>query len=187
MSNRIDLPYTRFLDPEGRMVGELPAWADDFNLLSELYRRMVLTRLFDQKAVALQRTGRIGTYAPTLGQEAIGVAIGSLMRDEDVLVPYYRDTAVQLMRGVRMEEILLYWGATNAAATSRTHARKRTSPSACLSPPRPCMPVAWPRQSRSGDSTAQWSPPAATAPPARATSSKPSTWPGPGSYRWSSW
>ncbi|WP_264756834.1 thiamine pyrophosphate-dependent enzyme, partial [Klebsiella pneumoniae] len=24
--------------------------------------------------------------------------------------PYYRDTAVQLMRGVRMENILLYWG-----------------------------------------------------------------------------
>ncbi len=71
---------------------------------------MLLTRLFDQKAVALQRTGRIGTYAPTLGQEAIGVAIGSQMRAEDVLVPYYRDTAVQLMRGVRMEDILLYWG-----------------------------------------------------------------------------
>ena len=98
MSNRIDVPYTRFLDPEGRLVGELPAWADDFNLLTHLYRRMVLTRLFDQKAVALQRTGRIGTYAPTLGQEAIGVAIGNLMRDEDVLVPYYRDTAVQLMQ-----------------------------------------------------------------------------------------
>lgn len=107
---RIDIPYTRHLDPEGRLLGELPAWADDFNLLIRLYRQMVLTRLFDQKAVALQRTGRIGTYAPTLGQEAIGVAIGSLMREEDVLVPYYRDTAVQLMRGVRMEEILLYWG-----------------------------------------------------------------------------
>lgn len=107
---RIDIPYTRHLDPEGRLLGELPAWADDFNLLTRLYRQMVLTRLFDQKAVALQRTGRIGTYAPTLGQEAIGVAIGSLMRKEDVLVPYYRDTAVQLMRGVRMEEILLYWG-----------------------------------------------------------------------------
>ena len=110
MSNRIEVPYTRVLDPEGRLVGELPTWADDFNLLTDLYRRMVLTRLFDQKAVALQRTGRIGTYAPTLGQEAIGVAIGSLMQADDVLVPYYRDTAVQLMRGVRMEEILLYWG-----------------------------------------------------------------------------
>jgi pyruvate dehydrogenase E1 component alpha subunit len=105
-----DLAYTRYLAPDGRLTGELPAWADDFNLLTRLYRQMVLTRLFDQKAVALQRTGRIGTYAPTLGQEAIGVAIGSLMHPEDVLIPYYRDTAVQLMRGVRMEEILLYWG-----------------------------------------------------------------------------
>lgn len=108
--NKIDLAYTRYLSPDGRLTGQLPPWADDFNLLTRLYRQMVLTRLFDQKAVALQRTGRIGTYAPTLGQEAIGVAIGSLMHPEDVLIPYYRDTAVQLMRGVRMEEILLYWG-----------------------------------------------------------------------------
>lgn len=108
--NKVDLPYTRYLSPDGQALSELPAWADDFNLLTRLYRQMVLTRLFDQKAVALQRTGRIGTYAPTLGQEAIGVAVGSLMHPEDVLIPYYRDTGVQLMRGVRMEEILLYWG-----------------------------------------------------------------------------
>jgi 2-oxoisovalerate dehydrogenase E1 component alpha subunit len=108
--NKVDLLYTRYLSPDGQALSELPAWADDFNLLTRLYRQMVLTRLFDQKAVALQRTGRIGTYAPTLGQEAIGVAVGSLMHPEDVLIPYYRDTAVQLMRGVRMEEILLYWG-----------------------------------------------------------------------------
>ena len=106
----IQVPHSRFLAPDGQPVTGLPPWADDFNLLTRLYRQMVLTRLFDRKAVALQRTGRIGTYAPTLGQEAIGVAIGSLMRREDVLVPYYRDTAVQLMRGVKMEEILLYWG-----------------------------------------------------------------------------
>ncbi|KAA0985523.1 pyruvate dehydrogenase (acetyl-transferring) E1 component subunit alpha [Pseudomonas sp. ANT_J28] len=110
MPHKVELPYTRFLSPDGQLLGELPAWADDFNLLTRLYRQMVLTRLFDQKAVALQRTGRIGTYAPTLGQEAIGVAVGSVMHAEDVLIPYYRDTAVQLMRGVRMEEILLYWG-----------------------------------------------------------------------------
>ncbi|NQD93699.1 pyruvate dehydrogenase (acetyl-transferring) E1 component subunit alpha [Pseudomonas sp. CrR25] len=110
MPDSLKLPYTRYLAPDGRLLGALPAWADDFGLLTRLYRQMVLTRLFDQKAVALQRTGRIGTYAPTIGQEAIGVALGSLMQPEDVLVPYYRDTAVQVMRGVRMEEILLYWG-----------------------------------------------------------------------------
>ncbi|MBS7661832.1 pyruvate dehydrogenase (acetyl-transferring) E1 component subunit alpha [Pseudomonas lalucatii] len=110
MPESLKLPYTRYLEPDGRLLGRLPDWADDFDLLIRLYRQMVLTRLFDQKAVALQRTGRIGTYAPTVGQEAIGVAIGALMRADDVLVPYYRDTAAQVMRGVKMEEILLYWG-----------------------------------------------------------------------------
>ncbi|MFZ3183485.1 MAG: pyruvate dehydrogenase (acetyl-transferring) E1 component subunit alpha [Pseudomonas sp.] len=110
MLSQPELRYTRYLDPSGLPIAPLPAWAADHQLLIKLYRQMQLTRLFDLKVVALQRTGRIGTYAPNLGQEAIGVAIGSLMRPTDVLVPYYRDTAVQLMRGVRMEEILLYWG-----------------------------------------------------------------------------
>ncbi len=110
MPSPVELRYTRYLDPSGQPIAALPGWAADTQLLIKLYRQMQLTRLFDLKVVALQRTGRIGTYAPNLGQEAIGVAIGSLMRPTDVLVPYYRDTAVQLMRGVRMEEILLYWG-----------------------------------------------------------------------------
>lgn len=110
MPDKLKLPHTRYLAPDGAPCAELPAWSDDFDLLIRLYRQMLLTRLFDQKAVALQRTGRIGTYAPTIGQEAIGVAIGATMQADDVLVPYYRDTAVQVMRGVRMEEILLYWG-----------------------------------------------------------------------------
>jgi pyruvate dehydrogenase E1 component alpha subunit len=38
-----------------------------------LYRSMVFTRAFDAKAIALQRTGRLGTYASSLGQEAVGV------------------------------------------------------------------------------------------------------------------
>jgi 2-oxoisovalerate dehydrogenase E1 component alpha subunit len=110
MPKQIDVPYTRFLDPAGVPIGPLPAWTADTHLLVQLYQHMQLSRLFDLKVVALQRTGRIGTYAPCLGQEAIGVAVGSLMRPEDVLVPYYRDTAVQLLRGVRMDEILQYWG-----------------------------------------------------------------------------
>ena len=71
---------------------------------------MVLTRTFDLKAVALQRTGRLGTYAVSLGQEAVSVGIASAMRQEDVLLPSYRDNGALLWRGVTMEEILLFWG-----------------------------------------------------------------------------
>ena len=71
---------------------------------------MVLTRVFDREAINLQRTGAMGTYPSCEGQEAIGAGIGVAMRKDDVFVPYYRDVATQIQRGVLMEEILLYWG-----------------------------------------------------------------------------
>jgi pyruvate dehydrogenase E1 component alpha subunit len=43
---------------------------------------MVEARAFDLKAVSLQRTGRLGTYAVALGQEAVAVGIASAMRPE---------------------------------------------------------------------------------------------------------
>ncbi len=99
-----------YLGPDGRPVAELPDFARDADLLRGLLEGMVLTRTFDVKAVALQRTGRLGTYPSSLGQEAVGVGVASAMRPEDVLVPAYRDTGALLWRGVKMEEILLYWG-----------------------------------------------------------------------------
>lgn len=105
-----NIPFVQILNEKGKLVNELPDFARDHNLLIELYRVMVCTRAFDKKAIALQRTGRIGTYAPLHGQEAISTAIGNSMRPEDLLVPYYRDYAAQLQRGVKMSEILAYWG-----------------------------------------------------------------------------
>jgi pyruvate dehydrogenase E1 component alpha subunit len=71
---------------------------------------MVRARTFDTKAIALQRTGRIGTYASCLGQEAIGVGVASAMQAEDVLLPSFREHAAQLLRGVTPTELFLYWG-----------------------------------------------------------------------------
>jgi pyruvate dehydrogenase E1 component alpha subunit len=71
---------------------------------------MVLARTFDARAIALQRTGRLGTYASLLGQEAVGVGIAQAMRPDDVLLPSFREHALQLQRGVKPEELFLYWG-----------------------------------------------------------------------------
>lgn len=102
--------YTRYLDEEGRPVGDLPAFAGDPVLLQQLYRWMVLTRTFDLKAINLQRTGKMGTYAASLGQEAVAVAIGHTLNKEDVLIPAYREYGAQFQRGVKMVEILRFWG-----------------------------------------------------------------------------
>ncbi|MBS0286774.1 MAG: pyruvate dehydrogenase (acetyl-transferring) E1 component subunit alpha [Proteobacteria bacterium] len=105
-----DIPYFRYLNEQGEVEQEVPAFAKDQNTVQALYRMMMLTRLFDKKAVALQRTGKLGTYPSTLGQEAISVGMGAAMAKDDVLCPYYREYGAQFWRGVNMEEILLYWG-----------------------------------------------------------------------------
>lgn len=100
----------QFLDENGEPLAALPASAADPEFLKRLYRAMCLTRAFDAKCVSLQRTGRLGTYATALGQEAVPVGLASAMRERDVLVPSYREGGAQIWRGVRMDELLIYWG-----------------------------------------------------------------------------
>src|SRR5215831_3370381 len=107
---RFEVHRRAYLAPDGTVLRQPPDFVSDTVLLISFYRAMVLARAFDLKAVSLQRTGRLGTYAAALGQEAVGVGTASAMREEDVLLPSYRDSAALLWRGVKMEEILLYWG-----------------------------------------------------------------------------
>jgi pyruvate dehydrogenase E1 component alpha subunit len=58
----------------------------------------------------LQRTGRLGTYASSLGQEAVAIGVAAAMADRDVLVPSFREHGAQLWRGVTPVELYLYWG-----------------------------------------------------------------------------
>jgi 2-oxoisovalerate dehydrogenase E1 component alpha subunit len=105
-----EVPYLQILTETSEICTTLPEFAKDAKTLNELYRVMVLTRLFDKKAIALQRTGKMGTYAPINGQEAISTAIGHALRKDDVFIPYYRDYAAQFQRGVKISDILSYWG-----------------------------------------------------------------------------
>ena len=107
---QFDVTFTQFLSEKGELLGNIPPFAKDHKALRTLYEVMVLTRTFDKKAIALQRTGKMGTYAPINGQEAISTAIGHAMKPEDIFVPYYRDYAAQIQRGVKMSEILSFWG-----------------------------------------------------------------------------
>lgn len=100
---------SRVLDPSGELVGTLPAFAREPADLVALYRIMVLTRTFDAKAIALQRTGRLGTYASSLGQEAVAVGVAAAMQAADVLLPSFREHGAQLWRGVTLKELFLYW------------------------------------------------------------------------------
>lgn len=102
--------YNQYLDPEGKPVQELPDFAKNNEEMLRMYRLMTLTRSFDTKAINLQRTGKLGTYASCLGHEAAHVGIGAAMREEDSFAPMYREYGAQFWRGVKMSDVLLYWG-----------------------------------------------------------------------------
>lgn len=104
-----EIAYRQYLDLDGDAVADMPGFALDPEILVPIYRTMMLTRLFDAKAVSMQRTGQLGTYPSSLGQEAVTVGLASAMRPEDVLLPTYREHGALHWRGVTMEEMLLYW------------------------------------------------------------------------------
>jgi len=104
------IPYYQYLSDDGEPLDCFPEHLCDTELWIKFYKHMILVRTLDQKVIALQRTGQMGTYPSCLGQEAIGSAIGFTMDDTDVFAPYYRDQATQLLRGVPMEDIMRYWG-----------------------------------------------------------------------------
>lgn len=112
----------QYLDSEGKLLRECMHQVPDFiahaDEIVDAYRWMSLTRAFDQKAVALQRTGQIGTYPSSLGQEAVSVACGRALQKDDVFVPYYRDHGTQLVRGHKIEDLLLYWGGDERGSAS---------------------------------------------------------------------
>jgi pyruvate dehydrogenase E1 component alpha subunit len=111
---RFEIRRRRYLDEDGVALAALPGFAADKTLMRRIYEGMRFIRLYDQKRVNLQRTGRMGTTATALGQEAIPIGVASAMRAEDVLVPSYREDGAQIWRGVKPEEMLIYWSGNEA-------------------------------------------------------------------------
>ena len=100
----------QYLSAEGVLIQDVPESVSDADTLKQCYQVMVRVRLFDKKAVALQRTGQMGTFPSSLGQEAIATGVGHAMRTEDVLCPYYREQGVFFQRNIDPEEVFSYWG-----------------------------------------------------------------------------
>lgn len=77
--------------------------------LRALYRDLVVVRRIDTEAVALQRQGQIGLWAPLLGQEAAQVGSARAMEPGDFAFPSYREHAVAYCRGADPATLLRQW------------------------------------------------------------------------------
>lgn len=102
-----DIAYTQILDEDGNVDEGLEPDLSEDELL-DLYRLMKRSRRLDEKAIALQRRGEIGTYAPAIGQEAAQVGSAYVLEDRDWMVTSFREQPAYLTRGTPMHKLLMY-------------------------------------------------------------------------------
>lgn len=98
----------QILNEDGKIVNKdaMPDLSDDD--LKELMRRMVYTRILDQRSIALNRQGRLGFYAPTAGQEASQLGSQYALEADDFLLPAYRDVPQLIWQGLPLYQAFLF-------------------------------------------------------------------------------
>ncbi|WBP84277.1 pyruvate dehydrogenase (acetyl-transferring) E1 component subunit alpha [Mycoplasmopsis edwardii] len=101
----------RFLDIDGKLTKDgktnEPKLSKDE--LIKAYKFMVLSRRQDEYMTQLQRQGRMLTFAPNFGEEALQVASAMALRKDDWFVPAFRSNATMLYMGMPVKNQMLYW------------------------------------------------------------------------------
>jgi pyruvate dehydrogenase E1 component alpha subunit len=77
--------------------------------IRRLYELLVLSRTFDQRALSLQREGRLGTYPSILGQEASQVGSAFALAGEEWIFPSFREMGVFITLGYPLHLLFQYW------------------------------------------------------------------------------
>ena len=108
---KIDLPYQveylSILDEKGKLDKKLEPDIPEETLL-KLHETMLLGRRFDERLLALQRQGRIGTFAPISGQEASQIGAVAVMEESDWFVPSFREAGAAIWRGQSMRDTIVF-------------------------------------------------------------------------------
>ena len=107
--NPLENKMLRVIDNEGHVVDKnlMPKLSDE--TIIDVYKQMYYERVADEMAISYQRQGRMFTYTPNLGQEAIHIAAGKIIREDDWLVPAFREMGTLLAKGVTMKDMFLFY------------------------------------------------------------------------------
>ena len=104
-----EIEYLSIYDENDNLDEELEPKLTKEKLL-EIHHYMLYGRLLDERMLALQRQGRIGTFAPIKGQEASQIGPTAALEPDDWFIPAFREHAAQVMRGFPLENLLLVYG-----------------------------------------------------------------------------
>jgi pyruvate dehydrogenase E1 component alpha subunit len=103
-SSEAESGLLQILRPDGSLSISRASLTDE-ELLSA-YKNMLLTRILDEKIIALQRQGRMGTYVSCAGQEASQIGSMLALSETDWVFPMYRDLGMIIQRGVSLDSLM---------------------------------------------------------------------------------
>ena len=97
------------MDDDGKIVNQKHLPQISNTELLEAYKGMLFARTADLMTISYQRQGRIFTYPPNYGQEAIHAAAGKVIQEDDWLVPAFRELGAWLAKGASLKDVFLYF------------------------------------------------------------------------------
>src|SRR5271169_6268303 len=104
----ISVKLLEILDEKGEADSSLmPSLSDD--RIKKMFELLILSRIFDERALNLQREGRLGTYAPILGQEASQIGSACALEKSDWIFPSFREMGVYIAVGYPTHMLFQYW------------------------------------------------------------------------------
>ncbi len=108
-SEKFEVKTLQIMDESGKTDSKLMPKLTD-KTVKEMYKFMVFGRGLDDKMLALQRQGRIGTFAQIKGQEATNIGAAFALDKEDWIFPAFRENPALIYRGLPPENLIEYYG-----------------------------------------------------------------------------
>ena len=97
----------RVLNDKGEAKGEWNPKLKSETLIEGLEYMMRL-RIFDDRMIKMQRTGKLSFYMRSLGEEAVAIAQTMALQEQDWIFPSYRQPGAQFVRGRSMVSMICH-------------------------------------------------------------------------------
>jgi 2-oxoisovalerate dehydrogenase E1 component len=77
--------------------------------LVELFRRLLLSRMIEEKMLVLLRQGKISKWFSGIGQEAIACGVAHALRSDEWIMPLHRNLGVFTGREMPLHKLFMQW------------------------------------------------------------------------------